>query len=125
MSLSGHRVHAAHAAPQLGRGENIRRVALLQLVVADVLDDRRRLLLVDETRGAQDELLRIHAEEVKCRGIDPRQNGGNRVPRQPRIRGEFAYEIVAHGLRRAFSISGDDLLTHRISLREARAIREL
>ena len=61
-----------------------------------MLDDHRRLLLVDEPRALGDELLGVLPELGERRRLDPAEDVGDGPSRELRLLGDLADEVVLH-----------------------------
>ena len=85
-------------------GENSLVVDVVDLVVADVLNDHRRLLRHDERSGLLDELLGVHAVEPEHVGVDTGENRRGAPARNGSGLRHLAHEVVGHAHGRGASV---------------------
>ena len=92
-------------------GEDVDAVAVFERVVGEVLDDHRRLLLVDKRACLQDEVFGIGLELAEDDDVDAAQDGRDGPPGELGRFGQLSDQVVLHGRTgRAGQVVGDILL---------------
>ena len=75
-------------------GENVRVIVLIQHIVGNVLNDCRRLFIIDQLSRFDDKLFRIVLKLVKDSFLNPGEDLHNSFPCQPCLAHQLPYKII-------------------------------